>query len=367
MTPIYGKKIEHPMAWIGSDLRKEDIAYALSAAQVGALKDILLRVRSIPRDEITFEHSRHPALDDALAKIFDELMDGRGVVCIQGIPTLDHSIDEVEKMYRAIGTHFGTALSQNSLGMRMTRVQEERLPDGSSPARGTKSRFDLAMHCDSCDVLGLMCVRPAKQGGSTQFTSVLAVHNDLLEKRPDVLPILYRGFPHHRRGEQPDGFADVTPYDIPIFCNVDGYISSYIAFGSIYAGCHAAGRPITDEEQEALDVLQEAMNRLQFDMPWEAGDACFNNNLAMFHSRSEYVDWDDAVKARLLLRYWIQPRRNARPVIPQIHLMENEGHRNGVDPVPGRTIAGNEYLALPPEVVEAIKRGQKKRGVAAAR
>jgi hypothetical protein len=364
MTPIYRKQIEHPMAWNGSELRKEDIAYALSTAQVVALKDILKKVSETPRDQITREQCSHPALDAPFATLLDEIMNGRGLVCFQGIPTVGHSIEEVEKMYWAIGTHLGTALSQNSLGMRMTRVQEERLADGSSAARGTKSRFDLAMHCDSADVVGLMCVRPAQQGGNTQFSSVLSVHNDLLEKRPDVLPILYKGFPHHRRGEQPDGQPNVTPYDIPIFCNVDGYISSYIAFGSIYAGCHAAGRKITDEEQEALDVLQEAMNRLQFDMQWDAGDACFNNNLAMFHSRSEYVDWQDPAKGRLLLRYWIQPHRNPRPVIPQIHLLENAGHRNGVDPVPGRKIAGNEYIALPPDVIEAIKQGQKKRGVA---
>ena len=365
MTPIYDKHIDHPMAWRGSEIRsKDDFARDLTGRQQAALLEVLARVQGIPRNDIRREHCGHPDLDAELEKVFNEIQHGRGVVVLRGAPIGGLSVDDIEKMYWVLGTHLGEALSHNSIGVRMTRVQEERLKDGTQTARGTKSRAELAMHCDSTDILGLMCVRPARSGGETQFSSVLAVHNDILATRPDILPILYRGFPHHRRGEQPDGMPMVTPYDIPIFCNVDGYISSYIAFGSIYAGLQALGRTPTEQEQEALDILQDTMIRLQFNLSWEAGDICFANNLAMFHSRSDYVDWDEPEKRRLLLRYWLEPTRDRRPVVPQIHLHENKGQRNGVDPVPGRTIAANEYVEMPPDVIEAIKRGQKKRGFA---
>src|SRR4051812_25937531 len=110
MTPMYGKQIEHPMAWKGSELRKEDISYALSAAQGAALKDILLKVADVPREQITLEQCSHAALDASFANLLDEIMLGRGLVCFQGIPTNGHSIEDIEKMYWAIGTHLGTAL-----------------------------------------------------------------------------------------------------------------------------------------------------------------------------------------------------------------------------------------------------------------
>jgi hypothetical protein len=59
-------------------------------------------------------------------------------------------------------------------------------------------------------IVGLMCVRQARDGYS-QYASGLAVHNEILATRPDFLmPILYRGFPHHRRGEEAPTASPIT-------------------------------------------------------------------------------------------------------------------------------------------------------------
>ena len=64
---IYRRQIEHPIAWSGSDFRGKDaIAFDLSARQVTALEDIVMRTAALPRDEVSREHCGHPALDDAL-------------------------------------------------------------------------------------------------------------------------------------------------------------------------------------------------------------------------------------------------------------------------------------------------------------
>src|SRR6185369_9821712 len=67
MTPIYRQKINAPMAWVGSDFKsKEDIVFELGPRAVRALEDILLRVRDLPRDEITRDLVAHPDLDGEL-------------------------------------------------------------------------------------------------------------------------------------------------------------------------------------------------------------------------------------------------------------------------------------------------------------
>jgi len=362
MNPIYRKLIESSLAWRGSDIRsKDDIAFDLSASQVAALEEILGRVQKTPFLDIRAEDCRHPALDRDFSKILDDILSGRGLCLIRGIPVANHSVEDVERIYWAIGTHIGTPLSQSILGLLMTGVQEEMRPGGVQSTSGAKSRADLAMHTDATDIFTLLCVRQAQSGGNTAFTSTLAIHNDLLEHRPEVLPILYRGFPHHRRGNQRDGEPAVTPYNVPVFGNCDGTISSVFVIGGIMAGLHALGRKPTEEELEAIDAFQEAAVRLQFELHFEPGEMALANNLTLIHGRSEFVDWEAPEKKRLLLRLFLQPLRHRRPVLPEQNWLKNEGGRWGIDKIPGREVAPNDYYALPDEIQEIIKAAQMKR------
>ena len=146
----------------------------------------------------------------------------------------------------------------------MVRVQQEVLPGGVQPARGTKSAAELAMHTDSADILSLLWVHQAASGGASQFSSGPAAHNTILETRPDILPILYKGFPHHRRSEQPDDQPDVTPYDVPIFSNVDGRVCINFTYSSILPALHVLGRTLTDEEAngKACEVVRRKIREV---------------------------------------------------------------------------------------------------------
>ena len=64
---------------------------------------------------------------------------------------------------------------------------------------------------------------------------------------------------------------------------------------------------------------------------------------------------------RLLLRMWLEARRDRRPVVDEIKAYENVGGRFGCDPVPGRDIARNDYIGVSEEMREIIKAGQARR------
>ena len=127
------------------------------------------------------------------------------------------------------------------------------------------------------------------------------------------------------------------------------------------AGLHESGREMTAEEREALDVLHEAMMRLQFELHYEPGEMSVVNNLTVVHSRSEYRDWDEPQRRRLLLRIWLEAARDRRPVIPQLSLYENRHHLFGCDKVPGRTNAQNDYEGVPESLRKIITQRQQKR------
>jgi hypothetical protein len=370
LTPIHRELIDGPMAWIGADIASKDqIAFDLTSKHVAALEAVLTRSTGRERDELTLDDARHPDLDDDLRSgIYEQLMFGRGLVVVRGFPCDQHDIDELERIYWLVCCHVGYLVSNNSFGHRMVRVQEEVLPNGVQPARGTKSRAELAMHNDAADVLSLLCVHQALNGGESQFASGPAAHNTILATRPEMLPILYRGFPHHRRSEQPDDQPDVTPYDVPIFStNARGEVCINFTYSSILPALHSLGRKLTAEEEDAIDILRKVLIRQQVEMRLERGEAVMANNFAMCHSRSDFVDGDDPAKRRCYLRAWMEvPLEDRRlPLGREFFHMENRDLRLGYDPVPGReaAIARNDYANVSDELAKLFKAAQAKPSV----
>jgi hypothetical protein len=364
-TAIHTEQVHDAMAWTGTDFTgDDDLVHRLSPAAVAGLEEVLERVRDVPRDEIELEHVHHPDVDPEASEVYHELISGRGLVVVRGFPVDDHTVEEDERLFWCWLCHFGRLVSNNSFGHRMVRVQQVVMPDGVQSARGTKSAAELAMHNDAADLFSLLWVHQAEQGGESQFSSGPAAHNTILATRPDILPILYRGFPHHRRSEQPDDQPDVTPYDVPIFSNVDGRICINFTYSSIVPALHELGRELTLEEEEAIEILRRVLVQQQVELRMQPGDASMANNYAMCHSRSDFVDGDDPARRRLVLRAWnevpIEDRR--LPLGREFFHMENVGGHLGYDPVPGREgrIAINDYSNVDAELAERFRAAQAK-------
>jgi len=364
-TPILTEQTRDPMAWVGADFTSDDdLVYRLSPETIAGLEDVVERTLDLPRDAITREHVGHPDVDGPAREVYEEIVRGRGLVVVRGLPVGEHTIEENERLFWCWLSHFGELLSNNSFGHRMVRVQQEVLPGGVQPARGTKSAAELAMHNDSADIFSLLWIHQAEQGGESQFSSGPAAHNRIRSTRPDILPILYRGFPQHRRSEQPDHQPDVTPYDVPIFSQVDGRIAINFTYSSILPALHALGRKLTPEEEEALEILRRVLVEQQVELRMQPGDATMANNYAMCHSRSDFVDGADPVHRRLVLRAWNEvPAEDRRlPVGREFFHMENEGGRLGYDLVPGREgrIAINDYSNVDEDLANLFKAAQVK-------
>jgi hypothetical protein len=345
------------MAWVGSDFKsKDDIAFDLTRKHVSALEDLLIRLKDVPTEEIVLAQCFHPSLNDDLQKILDEVLDRRGIVLVRGFPVSGYAIEEIEKMYWAFCRHLGPQLGMNSFGHKLVRVQEEKLQGGVQTARGSKSSGELAMHNDAGDLFTLLYVHQAAQGGESQFASGVAVHNTVLEKRPDLLQVLYRGFPYHRRSDQPDHQPSVTPYRVPVFSNNNGRICINFTYSSILPAFIELGEKPTSEEEEAIDLVRQTLLQQTLEIRAESGEMSVVNNYALCHSRSSFVDGATPETRRLVLRFFLEvpPWRRRLPT----HLgreffgFENEAGRLGVDMVPGREqkIARNEYVGVSEEL-----------------
>ena len=356
VTPIHKGRLIGPMAWVGSDLKSvDDFAFQILPQHNLALMEILQRTRHLERAAIKRKDCAHPDLDADLQSVLDKVQNGTGVVLLRGLPVKGLSAEDIERVFWILGTHLGPALSQYSFGDTLVRVQQEKPKTGEQSSRGSKASQELSMHTDFCEVMGLMCVRVAPVGGESHLCSVLGVHNEIMQTRPEILPILYRGFPYHRRGEQPDDQEPVTPYTVPVLANVDGYISTMFLRGHALAGLAELGLRPTDDELEALNVFRDVALRQRVSFRMAPGEALVINNYTVLHSRSEYFNGPEPAPQRLMLRLWLEAGLDRRPVVPELVVYRNKGGRNGVDAVPGRSMAQTDYHRVSEKSLQVLR------------
>jgi len=325
VTEPFREKIEEPGAWLGADIQHDDgWILHLDEAMVGEV-DRLLEKLVADRATIPFDASGYslPDLAPVLDEIPDRLETGPGFVLVRGLPRERYSDEESALLYWAISSQIGAPVSQNARGERLCHVRDVGRSLADPKARGYQTTAKLDFHCDMLpvDVLGLFCLRAAKSGGASYLVSALAVHNVLLDERPDLLDVLYEPFNADWRGEEPSG---ETPwYTNPMFSYHDGRVSSRITTRFVFdsAARYGAEVALTPRQSEALDVAHAIAERpeMRLAMGFQEGDMQFINNHIILHAREEYEDYDEPERKRHLLRIWLGlPPRRRRQLAPEL-------------------------------------------------
>ncbi len=182
----------------------------------------------------------------------------------------------------------------------------------SSGAR-TLTPGQLRFHTDRCDVVGLLCVRQAAEGGVSKLASSATVYNEILRRRPDLHALLCRPIPRSRFGEEAGG--EHVVYDLPIFGVRDGKLTSHFSLTYIEnAQLRPNVRRLTDGEHEAIRMLMDVAGEHCFEMRFAPGDIQLLNNHVVYHGRTAFKDDADSGQDRMLMRLWLSvPNSRALP------------------------------------------------------
>jgi hypothetical protein len=302
--------IEGPVVWQGSriDLREEG-ARTLSLAEIDEIDAALGHLRALGDIDfpgITPNTFPLPTLGAYLAGLGDELRCGRGFLLLRGLPRERYSVDDTARIYVGLGSHIGRLIPQSYQGELLGHVID--VSDIEAEARGYHAGGPQGMHTDNCDIVSLLCVRAARSGGISRFVSAAAVHNRLLEERPDLLEALYGEYVF-RRMERDAEFGDgALVREVVIFSRDSGEFTCNIS-GSYPRRAVAAGDTVmTQRQNEALHALKRiaASPDLYLDMTIGEGDIQFLNNRVLLHGRTGYADWPEVAQRRHLMRLWLQ-------------------------------------------------------------
>ena len=324
------KRIERRCAWSGTDIGgPEAWTRTLDGDALAAIDHGLSRFERTGAEWTAAGRDTFPltGLAGLFEDVREELENGLGLIRLKGLPVERYSTDQLKAIWFALGQHIGTPVSQSVTGERLLGLTDEgsKAADrGALDADGGGGQFlasraraystgELRFHTDRADVVGLLCVRQAKQGGVSRLASAVAIHNAMLDRRPDLLEYLFQDYPRSRFGEEVDDAS--AHYMLPVFTVHEGKFATHYSRTYIEASQTNPAVPrLTEAQMEALDLLAGLGTELSLDMTLEPGDIQLLNNHVIYHARTPYEDHDDPDRKRLLLRLWLaMPNSRALP------------------------------------------------------
>lgn len=117
-----------------------------------------------------------PTLGPTLQSLRNDLQHGIGFGLIRGLPVDTYSIRSASAIFCGIGSHLGSARSQNAMGHILGHVRDIGADLKDTKTRIYQTSARQTFHTDSCDAVGLLCLREAMEGGDSLLASKLTIY-----------------------------------------------------------------------------------------------------------------------------------------------------------------------------------------------
>jgi hypothetical protein len=303
--------IDGPAAWRSGDLATGEWLHVLTPAEVAEIAGAArgLAARGVSLTTIRRADFPLPTTGARLREILlSEVLGGRGFAVIRGLDPAGLSRAEAAAAFLGLGAHWGAARPQNGAGHILGHVRDLGRSGDDPTARLYQTHERQTYHTDSCDVVGLMCLRPAKAGGRSSLVSAVALHNEMRRLRPDLALTLFDPIETDRRGEV--GPGEQPWFNIPVFNWHAGHFAGMYQRQYIESSRrHLGVAPLNAAQLEALDLLDRLAEDPAFhlEIDFQPGDIQLVNNHVLFHDRTGFEDWPEPERRRHLLRLWLAP------------------------------------------------------------
>jgi hypothetical protein len=313
---IWREAITGPSAWARRDLRDADWRVPLPPLCLDEIRRAADEIRHLPLPTIVLrpDDFTMPQCRAQMARVREMLDNGVRLALVDRLPVEEIGEAAATAIYWLLAGMVARPVAQKLDGTLVYDVLDtgqQALP--GSGVRPDKTNIELKFHNDNAynrtppDYVGLLCLRPAPQGGLSRVVSFHAVHNRLLQQYPQHLPRLYEPFWFDRQREFFDGEQPV--FAAPVFDRAEELRARFSSH-QINGGYALRGEAIDAAGQQALTALFELFDddALSFGFALEAGQIEFVHNRAVGHARTAFVDDPDPQRRRHLVRLWLRGR-----------------------------------------------------------
>ena len=315
----YPKQIDGPTVWVKEDYQdhpekwihhwtNDELADIERATSAFEALNLPLTEMSRERFELSPELTRY------LASVRHDLLQGKGFVLFRGLPVRKYTVLQCAIAYTGLGTHFGRAISQNGKGHILGHVKDL----GNDPTQIDKVRIYSTnarqfFHVDDSDLVGLLCMHRAKEGGESDIASSHHVFNVLQRDRPDVVKTLTDLWYFDRKGEVSPRLIESGEQEPWHQTQVFQWFKERLIlhwdpyFVRSLSRFSDAGKipPLSEAQKEAAQVLEDTAMANALHMVLEVGDIQIVSNTHVLHSRTAYVDHLPPAPKRQLMRLWL--------------------------------------------------------------
>lgn len=304
------EKLTGPSAWVGPEMARspEKWLYRLSNADIADLEQAAQAFLDTDKDVGEISKGAFPLgqFAEHLKELRNTMLDGVGVEVLRGLPVEGYSQEFAAAVFCGIGAHVGSARSQNAQGHILGHVRDIGADPNDPNSRIYQTSDRQTFHTDSADLVALLCLKKAKEGGRSLLVSAESIYNRMRAERPDLLEKLFDPIATDRRGEVPEGEKPFM--EIPVLNWNDGYLTVFYQRQYIdSAQRFDDAMRLTPAHVEALDMFDALADdpELNFSMDLEPGDMQFVYNHSQLHDRTGFLDWPEKSERRHLLRLWL--------------------------------------------------------------
>ncbi|THC95330.1 hypothetical protein EYZ11_005190 [Aspergillus tanneri] len=308
LPPGFPDKLSSPLVWEGKDIEKrDDWIYKLNDEQrqeidaaLQSFKSLNLSLGHVNQDTFPL-----PNLRPELRKLSKDIHTGRGFFVLRGLDVDRYSREDNIIIYAGVSSHVGNirGRQQDQRSSNGTSIVVSHIKDISHTAeKGTlgapsSTNDKQVFHTDAGDIISLLCLHPAAEGGESQISSSCwAGAHDSRFGNPNR-PYTTRPLLYHQPATAETEERVVIQYARRYFT------------GFLDQPRSADIPPITEGQAEALDALHFLAEKHSATLDFQKGDVQYVNNLSIFHARKGFRDGPG--KERHLLRLWLRDPENA--------------------------------------------------------
>ncbi|KAK6515144.1 hypothetical protein TWF506_007489 [Arthrobotrys conoides] len=294
-------------SWSGGTIVRED-QYAIQLTEEHKEEIIealaVFQERNCDLLDINKENFHLPTLGKVLEKVSERVYDGEGFFLLRGFNpgefTEEENIIIASGVSSYVGGKFGRQSPTGSMITHLTTL------NGIETRAGYYSNQFQTFHNDHvCDVISIFCLSPPASGGQVRLASASKTYQDIVETRPDLIPVLAESnWVHQTARQKPLYIRRPLLYQTddgrPFFCfSRTALLEEFRTYRLEGLGLP----PLTKTQREALNMVETVADKNSIEIGLQSGDLLFINNLAVLHGRREFQD--NEIAKRHMLRLWV--------------------------------------------------------------
>lgn len=300
-----------PRAWTRASLSPSDWLVPMPAGAVDELDEVVRRLRREPLPILLLSPDLFPLTRcrEVMTAVGRQLREGIGLAVIDRVPVERYSPDENRALAWILGSLLGRLVAQKWDGTMIYDVRDTGRALGYGVRRSV-TNLDLLFHTDAPwlaeppELVGLLCLSPAVEGGVSRFVSLVTARDELERRDPALLRRLFEPFPWDRQAEHAPEEDKVARQ--PIFEQTALGLRGRYNRALVESALELADGGLDDLGRQALGAMSELLDSpaLWVEFTIEKGQIQYLHNHLFAHSRTPFRDAEEPDRKRHLIRLW---------------------------------------------------------------